>query len=70
MTAVQLTRHALDNGLDQMRNGWTANEIICCLMDAALLIEDARLWCDHCSAVGSRSFWSAQLSPAPRASHS
>ena len=48
MTAAQLTRWAIYNGLDQMRNGWTATEIVCVLMDAALLIQDARVWCDHC----------------------
>ena len=40
MTAVeQVTRQALNTGLDQMRSGWTPAEILCCLTDAALLIE-------------------------------
>lgn len=48
-TAVeQVTRQTIDNGLDQLRSGWTPAEILCCLTDAALLIQDARVWCDHC----------------------
>lgn len=46
--AAAIEREALENGLDQLRHGWTADEVVCTLMDAALLIEDARLWCDGC----------------------
>ena len=49
MTAVeQVTRWAIYKGLDQLRHNWTPDEIVCTLMDAAILIEDARIWCDHC----------------------
>ena len=42
------TREALDEGLDQLRHGWTPAEVVCVLMDAYLSIEDLRVWCDSC----------------------
>lgn len=62
--AAQLTRQALDTGLDQMRNQWTPDEIIACLEDAALAIEGARLWCRHCAEEvdsGSCCSWCASV---------
>jgi len=48
-TAVdRRTREVLDEGLDQLRHGWTSQEVVCVLMDAYLAIEDLRVWCDLC----------------------
>jgi len=41
-------REAITEGLDQLRHGWTPAEVVCVLMDAALTIQDARVWCDFC----------------------
>jgi len=40
--ADRRTREAIDEGLDQLRHGWTAKEVVCVLMDAHLVIEDLR----------------------------
>ena len=40
-TAVdRRTREVLDEGLDQLRHGWTSQEVVCVLMDAAVTIQD------------------------------
>lgn len=47
-TAAQATREALDEGLDQLRHGWTPAEVLCVLIDAYYIIDDLRVWCDLC----------------------
>ena len=47
MTAADIEREAITWGMEAIRT-WAPDEIIAVLEDAALLIEDARLWCDHC----------------------
>ena len=42
------TREALDEGLDQLRRGWTPQQVVVVLMDAALVIDDLRVWCGFC----------------------
>jgi len=42
-------RQALDEGLEQLRHGWTPAEVVCVLMDAWLTIQDLRTpICDGC----------------------
>jgi hypothetical protein len=42
MTAADIERAVLDEGLDQLRHGWTPEEVVCALMDASLTIQDLR----------------------------
>jgi hypothetical protein len=35
-------REAIDEGLEQLRSGWTPAEVLCVLMDAHLTIQDLR----------------------------
>ena len=47
-TAAQITRQVLDDGLSQLRNGWAASEVVAVLVDAAVIIDAARIFCQHC----------------------
>ena len=47
-TAAQITRQVLDDGLSQLRNGWAPAEIVAVLVDAAVVIDAARIFCRHC----------------------
>jgi hypothetical protein len=41
---------AIAEGIEQLRHGWTPQEVVCVLMDAALTIQDLRadVWCEQC----------------------